>query len=71
MSFHDLMAFNQALLGKQVRGMVYKPNSLVAHIFKARYFLEKTIWEADEGANGSFVWKSLLWGWNLVAARTR
>ena len=29
------------------------------------------IWKANEGVNSSFIWKSLLWGRNLVALGTR
>jgi hypothetical protein len=38
MGFKDLSAFNLAMLGKQGWKFITEPESLVAHIFKARYF---------------------------------
>ncbi|KAL5538254.1 hypothetical protein UlMin_042243 [Ulmus minor] len=71
LGFRDLMTSNQALLGKQIWRMVQKFQSLVAGLFKARYFLNNSIWEANKGVNSSFIWKSLLWGRNLVVLGMR
>ncbi|KAL5571057.1 hypothetical protein UlMin_020654 [Ulmus minor] len=62
-----LSLFNQALLGKQVWRITQKPQSLVAQVLKARYFPYSSIWEAEALPNASHVWKSILWGRNLVA----
>ncbi|KAL5553367.1 hypothetical protein UlMin_040768 [Ulmus minor] len=67
MGFKDLSLFNQALLGKQVWRITQNPQSLVVQVLKARYFPYSSIWEAEALSNASYVWKSILWGRNLVA----
>ncbi|KAL5575802.1 hypothetical protein UlMin_017501 [Ulmus minor] len=48
-----------------------RPNSLVSQIFKAKYFPSSSIWECDASATSSYVWRSILWGRNLVALEMR
>lgn len=38
MGFHNLYAFNLAMLGKQGWPIITSPNSLVSRTFKAKYF---------------------------------
>ncbi|KAL5550916.1 hypothetical protein UlMin_001092 [Ulmus minor] len=71
MGFKDFTVFNQALLGKQVWRFLQRPNYLVSQVFKARYFPSFSIWEATAKSNASYVWKSILWGRNLVAKGMR
>ncbi|KAL5549620.1 hypothetical protein UlMin_004851 [Ulmus minor] len=71
MGFKNLSAFNQALLGKQIWRFLQRPNSLVAQVFKAKYFPDSSIWEASAPSTSSYIWKSLLWGRNLVAKGVR
>lgn len=66
MRFLKLSYFNQALVGKQVWRMMVNPNLLVAQIFKARYYKNGDIMEAQLGSNPSFVWRSLCWGRELL-----
>lgn len=54
------------LVAKQVWRMLEKPDSLVAQVFKARYFKNCDIMEAQIGNNSSFTWKSLCWGKELL-----
>jgi len=55
MSFKDLSAFNLAMLGKQGWKFITKPESLVARIFKARYFPNGTFLTAQIGHNPNYV----------------
>jgi len=56
MGFKDLSAFNLALLGKQGWKFITEPDSLVAHIFKARYFPTGSYLMAQIDHNPSYVW---------------
>lgn len=59
MSFKDMEKFHLALLGKQVWRLLTKPDTLVAHVFKAQYFQHTTILNANLGARPSYAWRSL------------
>ena len=60
LGFHDLHAFNLALLAKQAWKLVQKTDSLFYRIYKARYFPNSTFLDAEIGHNPSYVWHSLL-----------
>jgi len=55
MGFKDLSAFNLAMLGKQGWKFLMEPDSLVARIFKARYFPSHTYLTSQLGHNPSYV----------------
>lgn len=55
LGFRDLYEFNLALLGKQCWNLVNNPNSLVARVFKARYYNNSTLFEACINGGVSFV----------------
>ncbi|XP_058774380.1 uncharacterized mitochondrial protein AtMg00310-like [Vicia villosa] len=57
LGFRDFKAFNMAI--KQGRNILAKPTSLVARIFKARYFPRSSFLDSKVGNNPSFVWRSL------------
>ena len=44
MGFKNLKLFNQALLAKQCWRLIHHPNTLIGHIFKARYFPGSSLW---------------------------
>ena len=71
MGFRDLSVFNQAMLGKKVWRLVNMPSSLAARVLKAKYYPSSSIWEAKALSNASYMWKSVLWGRNLVAQGMR
>lgn len=66
MGFRRFGIFNQALVAKQVWRMMVHPDSLVAQVFKARYFRSSNILQMGLGTNPSFVWRSLCWGRQLI-----
>ncbi|XP_074323028.1 uncharacterized protein LOC141659976 [Apium graveolens] len=59
LGFRDLHGFNLALLGKQVWRICSNPDSLVARLFKARYFLSNHILNAKKGSGSSFEWNGI------------
>ena len=60
MGFKDLSAFNLAMLGKHGWKFITEPNSLVARIFKARYFPSSSYLTATVGHNPSYVWRIIM-----------
>ena len=60
MGFHDLHAFNLAMLAKQAWQLVQDNRSLFYKVYKACYFPKCTFMEVELGNNPSFVWRSLL-----------
>lgn len=66
MGFRKFGCFNQALIAKQIWRIICKLDSLVARIFKSRYFRNGDIMMTSLGSNPSFVWKSLCWGRELL-----
>ncbi|XP_062103683.1 uncharacterized protein LOC133814782 [Humulus lupulus] len=59
MGFRNLREFNLAMLGKQARRLVVRPDSLVSKVFKARYFPKGEFLEAELGSNPSYIWRSI------------
>lgn len=55
----DLHGFNLALLGKQIWRMCSSPTSLMARLFKARYYSNTNILNAVKGSGSSFVWNGI------------
>jgi hypothetical protein len=59
LGFRDFQMFNMAMVAKQGWNMINKPNSLVAKIFKARYFPRSSLLDSNLGNNPSFTWRSI------------
>lgn len=49
LGFKDLRAFNLAILGKQAWRFLTRPHSLVARIYKGRYFPKSSFIDANLG----------------------
>lgn len=71
LNFRELIGFNQALIAKQVWRIVNQPFSLVSKVLDSIYFPDASILEVPMGINASYLWKSLLWGRDLLKLRSR
>ncbi|CAJ2652454.1 unnamed protein product [Trifolium pratense] len=59
LGFRDLHSFNLAMIAKQGWKIMTNPNTLVAKIFKARYFPNSSFFESKIGHNPSYAWRGL------------
>ncbi|XP_021823769.1 uncharacterized protein LOC110765025 [Prunus avium] len=59
LNFRKLHAFNLALLAKQGWRLSQQPNSLVARLFRAKYYPGSDFMFAPEENNPSFCWRSM------------
>jgi ribonuclease HI len=59
LGFRDFHSFNMAMVAKQGWNFMHNSNSLVARIYKARYFPKNSFLEANIGNNPSFAWRSI------------
>lgn len=66
LGFRDLEAFNQALLAKTVWRIALAPTSLVHRVLQGKYFPNSSWADAPLGIHHSLIWRSLLWGRELV-----
>ncbi|XP_019199054.1 PREDICTED: uncharacterized protein LOC109192802 [Ipomoea nil] len=71
MGFKRLHEFNIALLAKQGWRLLTSLESLVARVFKARYYSTSSFYEATIGGNPSYAWRSILAGQALLKAGCR
>jgi hypothetical protein len=61
MGFRDLHAFNLAMIAKQGWNIMTKPHTLVAKLYKARYFPNSSLFDSKIGHNPSYAWRGI---WN-------
>ncbi|KAH9725922.1 putative reverse transcriptase/RNA-dependent DNA polymerase [Citrus sinensis] len=66
LGFRNLSSFNQALVAKQSWRIIQEPESLVTRVLKARYFKNSSLMQARLGSYPSFIWRSILWGRNVL-----
>ena len=71
MGFKNPQAFNLAMLAKQGWRLISNPNSLVAQIYKARYYLPGDVFQAKLGSSPSYTWRSIFNGLEVVKGGTR
>ena len=66
MRFCDLRAFNVALLAKQAWRIINNPQSLLARLYKGRYYNSSTLLQSTSSTSSSYGWKSIQEGKNLL-----
>ena len=66
MGFWDFAMFNDSLLAKQAWRLLHDKSSLFYKVFKACFFPNSTIMEAADSRMGSYAWKSILRGRNII-----
>jgi hypothetical protein len=59
MGFRDLHGFNLAMIAKQGWNIMTKPHSLVAKLYKARYFPNSSLFASKLGHNPSYAWRGI------------
>jgi ribonuclease HI len=59
MGFRDLHTFNLAMIAKQGWNIISKPHTLVARLYKARYFPNSTLFDSKIGHNPSYAWRGI------------
>ena len=67
MGFKELSLFNDALLAKQIWRLLYNTNSLFYKVFRSKFFPNCSIMEAKEGYGGSYAWRSILKGREVIS----
>ena len=70
MGFKELQNFNDAMLAKQVWRLLENKSSLFHRFFKAKFFPKGTIFYAKVD-KGSFAWKSILKGQEIIKKGTQ
>ena len=71
MGFKDLALHNDALLAKQAWHLLHNKTSLFYKVFKACFFPKYSIMEATDSRSGSYAWRSLLMGRDVLQREAR
>lgn len=59
LGFKDLQSFNLALLGKQLWRLMTRGDTLLAKVFKSRYFRDTDALNAPLGSRPSYAWRNI------------
>ena len=71
LGFRDLALFNDSLLAKQAWRLLQNEDTFFYRIFKARFFPHCSFMKAKELEFGSYVWKSILKGREVIQIGAR
>ena len=66
MDFKDLALFNDSLLAKQAWRLLHNKETLFYQVFKAHFFPNCSFMDAKEAPSGSYAWKSILKGRDVI-----
>ena len=66
MGFRDLAMFNDSLLAKQAWRLLHNKTSLFYKVFIACFFPNSSLMEAANSRMGSYAWKSILRGRDVI-----
>lgn len=66
--FKCLRDVNLSMLGKQCWRLITNPESLVARLYKAKYYANFEFMEAGLGSSPSFIWRSILEAKKVISA---
>ena len=71
MGFRNLQAFNLAMLAKQGWRLLMNPNSLVARVYRAKYYAHGDVLNASLGSRPSYAWRTIMQGLEVVRGDSR
>jgi hypothetical protein len=71
MGFRGFRNFNKALLGKQCWRLLTNENSLMARLFKSRYYPRSNFFDANLGFQPSYAWRSIMQAKEVVRMGAR
>ena len=71
MGFKDLALFNNALLAKQAWRLLHNKDSLLHRVFKSKFFPNCSFMEAPYSPSGSYTWRSILKGREVLVRGAR
>ena len=71
MGFRNLQAFNLAMLAKQAWRQLTNPSSLVAQIYRAKYYPSCDVMGAKLGSSPSYAWRSIYNSLEVIRRGTR
>lgn len=66
LGIRDFKDFNVALLVKQSWRILQNPNTLLAHVYKAKYYAKTTLLQVPKRRTSCYAWKSILKGSELI-----